>query len=66
MYHINKYIESLMNFHNKSFIKDEITYLYEENKLKYNRIKNLNFLGTDLNIDFDINTYYDNNLFDDE
>jgi hypothetical protein len=55
----NNYFESMFNYHKDRQVMDEMEYLYEENKIKYERVENVMLLGSDTNFDhFDeINEY---------
>lgn len=51
--HLNKYFASLFNPHSDSHAINEMEYLFEEHKIKYDRVKALSLLGTSYNFDFD-------------
>lgn len=51
-YQTNKYFESMFNYHKDREVMNEMEYLYEENKIKYQRVENVMVLGSDTNFDY--------------
>ena len=56
-FHTNHYIKSILNFHKDTSVKDEMTYLYEENKPSKDRLDEILAIGSDINFDL----FSDNN-----
>lgn len=50
--HTNKYFESMFNYHKDRQVLDEMSYLYEENEIKYKRSEEVLILGSDVNFDY--------------
>jgi len=48
----NKYFESMFNYHKDRAVMDEMEYLYEENKIKHERVEDVMAIGSDINFDF--------------
>lgn len=50
-HHTNHYIESILNIHKDSSVKDELTYLYDEEKPTKERREEILAIGSDINFD---------------
>ena len=58
-YHTNNYIESMMNIHKNSSVKDEILQLYDNIRPINERITEIMAIGSDINFDDLIDEDYD-------
>jgi len=56
-FYTNYYIKSILNIHKDTSVKDEMIYLYEENKISKDRINEISAIGSDINFDL----FSDNN-----
>lgn len=50
--HTNHYIESILNIHKDGSVKDEMLYLYEEDKPSKGRFDEISAIGSDVNFDY--------------
>jgi hypothetical protein len=55
--HTNQYFDSMFNYHNDRAVMDEMEYLYEKNKIKYERVEQILAIGSDTN--FDLLDYFE-------
>lgn len=62
--HTNKYFKSMFDFHKDRSVMDEMEYLYEENKIKHDRVESVMTIGS--NINFDFLEYFDEEPDDEE
>lgn len=51
-YHTNHYIESILNIHKDTSVKDEMIYLYEEDRPSKDRLDEILVIGSDINLDY--------------
>jgi hypothetical protein len=50
--HTNHYIESILNIHKDGSVKDEMLYLYEEDRPSKDRLNQILAIGSNINFDF--------------
>lgn len=50
--HTNHYVESILNIHKDGSAKDEMLYLYEENRPSNDRLNEILAIGSNINFDF--------------
>ncbi|MGY5353565.1 hypothetical protein [Wenyingzhuangia sp. IMCC45467] len=50
-FHTNHYIQSILNIHKDTSVKDEMIYLYEENKPSQDRLNEISAIGSNVNFE---------------
>ena len=51
-HHTNYYVESILNIHKDGSVKDEMLYLYEEDRPSKERLNEILAIGSDVNFDY--------------
>ena len=51
-FHTNHYVESILNIHKDTSVKDEMLYLYEEGRPSKDRFQKILVIGSNINFDY--------------